>query len=56
MSDEQNIKRVCSFCVSDLHLVTMLLPYLDKKIKENEKFIRTGKILLIFRKKCVILT
>lgn len=39
MSDKQNIKKVCSFCVSDLHLVTMLLPYLDKKIKENEKFI-----------------
>ena len=38
MSDEQNIKRVCSFCVSDLHLVTMLLPYLDKKIKEKVKY------------------
>lgn len=39
MYNKQSIKKVCSFCVSDLHLVTMLLPYLDKKIKENEKFI-----------------
>lgn len=39
MSYEQNVKKVCSFCVSDLHLITMLLPYLDKKVKEKEKFI-----------------
>ena len=39
MHDKENMKKVCSFCVSDLHLVTMLLPYLDKKVKENEKFI-----------------
>ncbi len=38
MYDKADIKKVCSFCVSDLHLITMLLPYLDKKIKE-EKFI-----------------
>lgn len=39
MYSMQCIKKVCSFCVSDLHLITMLLPYLDKKIKEDEKFI-----------------
>lgn len=39
MYENKNIKKVCSFCVSDLHLVTMLLPYLDKKIKGNEKII-----------------
>ena len=39
MHDKVNVKIVCSFCVSDLHLVTMLLPYLDKKVKEKEKFI-----------------
>lgn len=39
MYNMQCIKKVCSFCVSDLHLITMLLPYLDKKIKEDEKFI-----------------
>lgn len=39
MSEETNIEKVCSFCVSNLHLVTMLLPYLDKKIKTGEKFI-----------------
>lgn len=39
MYTNKNVKKVCSFCVSDLHLITMLLPYLDKKIKEDEKFI-----------------
>ena len=39
MYDEQNIKKVCSFCVSDLHLITMLLPYLDKKLKAKEKIV-----------------
>lgn len=39
MYDNKNVKKVCSFCVSNLHLITMLLPYLDKKIKEEEKFI-----------------
>lgn len=39
MYDIKRIKKVCSFCVSDLHLITMLLPYLDKKIKEKERVI-----------------
>lgn len=39
MYNKENVKKVCSFCVSDLHLITMLLPYLNKRIKENEKFI-----------------
>lgn len=39
MYSNENIKRVCSFCVSDLHLITMLLPYLNKKIKTEEKVI-----------------
>lgn len=39
MNNETSIEKVCSFCVSDLHLVTMLLPYLDNKIKKGEKFI-----------------
>ncbi len=37
MYSNENIKKVCSFCVSDLHLITMLLPYLNKKIKDQEK-------------------
>lgn len=32
-----NIKRTCSFFVSKIHLVTMILPYIYKKIKKNEK-------------------
>lgn len=39
MYSNENIKKVCSFCVSDLHLITMLLPYLNKKIKEKEKVV-----------------
>lgn len=39
MYADKNIKKVCSFCVSDLHLITMLLPYLDKKINQKEKLI-----------------
>lgn len=39
MYSNENIKKVCSFCVSDLHLITMLLPYLNKKIKTEEKVI-----------------
>lgn len=39
MYNKENAKKVCSFCVSDLHLITMLLPYLNKKTKEGEHFI-----------------
>ncbi len=39
MYTDKDIKKVCSFCVSDLHLITMLLPYLNRKINEKEKFI-----------------
>ena len=39
MNEENSIKKICSFYVSDLHLVTMLLPYLDKKIKAKENII-----------------
>lgn len=31
----QNIKKLCNFYVSDLHLSVMLLPYLSKQINEN---------------------
>lgn len=33
----ENVKTVCSFYVSDWHLVTMLLPNIDKKINEGVK-------------------
>lgn len=39
MYNNKDIKKVCSFCVSDLHLITMLLPYLNKKLKIQEKVI-----------------
>ena len=32
---KNNITKLCSFYVSDWHLVTMLLPYINKKINEE---------------------
>ena len=32
-----NINRVCSFYASDWHLLTMLLPNIDRKINEGVK-------------------
>ena len=34
-----NIERLCSFYVSDWHLVTMLLPYVNKQINEKANII-----------------
>ena len=33
--EQQNIKKLCNFYVSDLHLSVMLLPYLNKQINED---------------------
>ena len=33
--NENNIIKLCSFYISDWHLVTMLLPYINKKINEE---------------------
>ena len=35
--NNNNIIKLCSFYVSDWHLVTMLLPYINKKLDNNEK-------------------
>lgn len=35
MNKESNFMKLCSFYVSDWHLVTMLLPYINKKINEE---------------------
>lgn len=32
---EQNIKKLCNFYVSDLHLSVMLLPYISKQLNED---------------------
>ena len=34
---ENNLIKLCSFYVSDWHLVTMLLPYINQKINEQAK-------------------
>ena len=33
----KNIKKVCSFYVSNCHLATMLLPHINEKINEKVK-------------------
>ena len=33
----KNLKKICSFSVSDWHLITMLAPYLSKKLESEEK-------------------
>lgn len=37
--ENKKIERLCSFYVSNWHLVTMLLPYINKKIEKNTKII-----------------
>ena len=32
---QRNIKKLCNFYVSDLHLSVMLLPYISKQINED---------------------
>ena len=36
---ENTIKKVCSFYINEWHLTTMILPYIHKKLNENEEFI-----------------
>ena len=36
-TQENRITKLCSFYVSDWHLVTMLLPYINQKINEKAK-------------------
>lgn len=38
-NEGENIMKLCSFYVSDWHLVTMLLPYINRKINEKEKIV-----------------
>ena len=40
--------KLCSFYVSDWHLVTMLLPYLNEEInKENKRIIKESNNIII---------
>ena len=36
---KNNVEKMCSFYVSDWHLVTMLLPYINKQINEKANII-----------------
>lgn len=38
-NQKKNIFKLCSFYVSDWHIVTMLLPYINSQINENKKII-----------------
>jgi len=35
METKDNLKKLCSFYVSDIHFGTMILPYISKKIEEK---------------------
>ncbi len=37
--NNMNKKRLCCFYVNDIHLITMLLPYINKRINESTKVI-----------------
>lgn len=39
MGDFKRIEKVCSFYISSIHLITMILPYLNKQLKINNTFI-----------------
>ena len=34
-----NKKRLCCFCVNDIHLITMLLPYINERINEDTEVV-----------------
>ena len=38
-NSEIKVNKVCGFYVNDWHLTTMILPYINKSIKENEQVI-----------------
>lgn len=35
METKENLKKLCSFYVSDIHFGTMILPYISKKLEEK---------------------
>lgn len=37
VTNDKNIKRLCSFYASDFHLEMIILPYIAEKIRENKK-------------------
>ena len=39
MNKEKEIKKVCGFYASNMHFITMILPYLSKQIEGNKKIV-----------------
>ena len=39
MGENDNIKRICSFYISDWHLAVMILPYVKNEVENNKKII-----------------
>ena len=37
MENSNNIKKVCGFYVSSVHLITMILPFIRNKLEEHVK-------------------
>lgn len=44
VTNDKNIKKVCSFYASDFHLEMIILPYISDKIRENKKIKIVTKI------------
>ena len=41
VTKEMKTEKICCFCASDFHLEMMLLPYIDKKIKDSKIIVMT---------------
>ncbi len=37
--EKSDMKKMCSFCVSNWHMATIILPYVKEKVENNEKVI-----------------
>ena len=48
MDNYSNVKKVCGFYVSNTHLVTMMLPYINKQMENDIKIISFFKYNSLF--------
>ena len=49
MEKTYNMKKICSFCVSDWHFITMITPYINQKLKCGEK------VIILSSKDCTLI-
>lgn len=43
LNNNKDIKRICSFYVSEWHLISMLLPYINKEMEENKEVLNISE-------------